>query len=159
MSKTRLLKTLLLIGVVPTISGCNFKALSTTESTSNTESSNTSESSSDTGTNNDTPSDNNGDSSSTSNDPKKVIVPAHTLKDTNPPINVNSLGQRVTESVWNSYKYGGESAFNKNYNYTYRAWSLSGESTREQFTKNGYYMKSSAGALYYERKSGSTFYQ
>ncbi len=95
--------------------------------------------------------------SQTSTGPTKKIVPAHTLKDSNPPINVNSKGEKVSESTWNSFKNGGASIFNKNYNYTFRSYS-GGVETVEAFTKNGYYVRSNYGELYYERKSGSTFY-
>ena len=98
-------------------------------------------------------------SSSSSTGPTKITVPAHTLSDSNPPINPDSNGQQVTKATWDSFRNGGTSVFNGNYNYTYRAWSLSGESLREQYTKNGYYMKSTSGKLYYERKNGNTFYQ
>ena len=90
--------------------------------------------------------------------PTKVAVAAHTLRDTNPPININLKGEIVSEDTWNSFRYAPESKFNGNYNYTYRAYS-GGVETIEAFTKNGYYTRSSAGELYHERKSGNTFYQ
>ena len=91
----------------------------------------------------------------------KVTVAAHTLSDSNPPVNMSVLGNTVTQTVWNKYQNRLASAFDNNYNYTYRTWSTaSGQETeREQFTKNGYYLKSAGGQLYYERKSGNTFYQ
>lgn len=95
---------------------------------------------------------------SSSKDDGKVIVPKHTLSDSNPPIDVNSKGEEVSETVWNSFRSASNSKFNGNYNYTYYAYS-GGNQTLEAFTKNGYYMQSSAGKLYYERKSGNTFYQ
>lgn len=90
--------------------------------------------------------------------PTKVVVNAHTLKDTNPPIDINSSGQQVNKATWDSFKYGGMNKFTGNYNFTYSAYS-GGYQTLEQYTKNGYYMSSLAGSMYYERKSGSTFYQ
>ena len=97
-------------------------------------------------------------SSSTSSEPKKVVVPAHTLSDSNPPIDINSKGQKVNKETWDSFRYEGQSKFIGNYNYTYSAYS-GGSQTIEAFTKNGYFVRSSAGRLYYERKSGNTFYQ
>lgn len=94
---------------------------------------------------------------STTSEKKKVTVAAHTLKDSNPPITVGGDGEKVTEATWNSFKNGTSPKFNSHYNYTYWAYS-GGYETIEAFTKNGYYMKSSAGKLYYERKSGNTFY-
>lgn len=143
---------LLLASVMMLIAGCGSKSVtpSTTEESSETvsESSETSESTEESSSSSET---------TTDTGPKKVTVAAHTLKDTNPPINVNSPGEQVTKSVWDSFRYGGEAKFKGNYNYTY--WSYSGGyETIEAFTKNGYYMKSIAGKLYYERKSGSTFY-
>ena len=93
--------------------------------------------------------------------PTKITVPAHTLSDSNPPVDVSGLGNSVNSSIWSKYQNRLSSAFDNNYNYTYRVWSTSGqqETTREQFTKNGYYVKSISGQLYYERKSGNTFYQ
>lgn len=89
--------------------------------------------------------------------PKKITVAAHTLKDSNPPINVNALGQKVNETTWESFRNASSSKFNGNYNYTYNAYA-GGFQTIEAFTKNGYYMQSIGGKLYYERKNGSTFY-
>lgn len=100
-----------------------------------------------------------GTSSSTGSTPSgKTIVPAHTLKDSNPPIDVNSKGQQVSEETWNSFRYASSSKFNGNYNYTYRSWNLGGEVLKEEFTKDGYHVKSIGGELFYERKSGNTFY-
>ena len=89
--------------------------------------------------------------------PTKVIVAKHTLKDSNPPITIGGKGQKVSEDTWNSFRNAADSKFKGNYNYTYTAYS-GGYLTQEKFTKNGYYMQSSAGRLYYERKSGNTFY-
>ena len=93
----------------------------------------------------------------TSEVPKKVTIAAHTLKDNNPPININSMGQIIDEDTWNSFRYGGTSVFNGNYNYTYHAYS-GGYETYEAFTKNGYYMRTFSGKSYYEREGGSKFY-
>lgn len=97
-------------------------------------------------------------SSTTSNSSNKTTVPAHTLSDSNPPINEHTPGQQVSESTWNSFKNGSSSKFINNYNFTYKAYS-GGALQMQYFTKNGYYIQSSSGRLYYERKSGSTFYQ
>lgn len=86
----------------------------------------------------------------------KVIVPAHQLKDNNPPINVNAKGEQVSEITWNSFKNGTKSKFNNHYNLTYTSYS-GGVTQREEFTKNGYHINTSGGELYYE-KSGSTTY-
>lgn len=91
-------------------------------------------------------------------DPEKVTVNAHTLKDSNPPLNSDDDGDRVSEATWNAFRYASQSEFSKNYNYTYEAYS-GGTYTFESFTKNGYYVSTSAGTLYYERKSGNTFYE
>ena len=93
-------------------------------------------------------------------DPEKVIVAKHTLKDSNPPFDSDDDGEIVTESAWNEFRYASQSEFKKNYNYTYEAYS-GGTYTLEYFTKNGYYVSTSAGTLYYERKNstGNTFYE
>ena len=91
-------------------------------------------------------------------DPVKVVVNAHTLKDSNPPIDIDGDGERVDKDTWDSFKNGTQSFFNGHYNYTFQSYS-GGVETIEAFTKNGYFMRSSAGRLYYERKSGNTFYQ
>lgn len=87
----------------------------------------------------------------------KVTIPSHTLSDTNPPIDINSKGQRVSESTWNSFKNGGQAKFNNNYNYTYWYY-VGGQSYTQHFTKNGYEISNPTGYYYYERKSGNTFY-
>ena len=128
---------------------------------SQSESNTSSNTSNNTSTNTGTSSSTNGGSGSSvsqSTGPTKVTVPAHTLSDSNPPINVNSKGQTVSESTWNSFRNASMSAFNNNYNYTYYSVS-GGYRTIEKFTKNGYYVQSYSGELYYERKSGSTFYE
>lgn len=93
-------------------------------------------------------------------DPEKVTVPAHTLKDSNPPFDSDDDGEMVSESTWNAFRYASQSEFKKNYNYTYEAYS-GGTHTLEEFTKNGYHVETSAGTLYYERKNstGNTFYE
>ena len=142
-------KLLLLTSIALLVSGCgtkNHPSISSSDSsvTSSETTSSTSSSSS--------------SSSTTSSGPTKVIVPAHTLSDSNPPIDINSKGQKVDKNTWESFRNGGQSKFIGNYNYTYRAYS-GGVETMEAFTKNGYFARSSAGRLYYERKSGNTFYQ
>ena len=96
-------------------------------------------------------------SSSSESGPKKVVVPAHTLSDSNPPLDYSKDGDRVTKTQWNAIKNGSASKFNGNYNYTYQAYS-GGYLTVESFTKNGYYMMTNYARQYYERKSGNTFY-
>ena len=90
--------------------------------------------------------------------PEKVTIAAHTLKDTDVPVDVNEKGDCVDEDTWNYFKYGAQSIFNDHYNFTYTTYSY-GVYTQKQFTKNGYHIQSSSGQLYYERKSGNTFYQ
>lgn len=97
-----------------------------------------------------------------STDPVKVSVAAHTLKDNNPPIDVGSIGEQVDEDAWNSFRYGSSAKFNGNYNFTYHSYS-GGTNLVQSFTKNGYMIESMqtgrTSTLYYERKSGNTFYQ
>ena len=90
--------------------------------------------------------------------PVKVTVDAHTLSDSNPPITIDGYGDRVSKETWDSFKNGTANKFINHYNYTYHCYS-GGYETTEMFTKNGYYMRTFAGKQYYERKSGSTFYQ
>ncbi len=96
----------------------------------------------------------------TKKEAEKVTVPAHTLKDTNPPFDSDDYGERVDETTWNAFRYASQSKFKKNYNYTYETNS-GGTQTIEEFTKNGYHVETSAGTLYYERKNstGNTFYE
>lgn len=94
----------------------------------------------------------------TDDTPKKITVKAHTLKDSNPPIDISFKGEKVNESTWNSFKNGSTSKFKGNYNYTYSAIVGYQQIALEEFTKDGYHMKSQSGELFYERKSGSTFY-
>ena len=96
--------------------------------------------------------------SSSEKGPTKKVVSAHTLKDNNPPIDVNAKGEQVSKETWDQFRNASQDKFEGNYNYTYKAYS-GGYQTIEMFTKNGYYMHSSAGKLYYERKSGNNFYQ
>ena len=91
-----------------------------------------------------------GSSTGGDTDPKKVTVAAHTLKDSNPPINVNSKGQQVSKNTWDEFRYGAASKFSGNYNFTYNAYSTT--TTLEKYTKNGYYVKTNYGELLYERK-------
>ena len=93
----------------------------------------------------------------TGGDPVKVTVPAHSLSDSNPPITIGSKGQTVTETTWNSFKNGGQSKFNGNYNFTYWYY-VGGSEYTQAFTKDGYYYLASYNKYYYERKSGNTFY-
>ena len=100
---------------------------------------------------------NSSSNTSSSSGPQKVTVAAHTLKDNNPPINVNKKGEVVDKDTWNSFRYAADSKYYGNYNYTYHSYS-GGYETLECFTKNGYFARTLAGKIYYERKSGSTFY-
>ena len=97
------------------------------------------------------------------NTPKKIKVNKHILSDSNPPFDIYSPGQQVTEATWNSFKNGGASKFNNHYNFTYTAFYSANNYQQQFFTKNGYALKSLQGStyssMYYERKSGSTFYQ
>lgn len=95
---------------------------------------------------------------STPKGPEKVTIGAHTIKDNNPPVDSEEDGESISKSTWNSFKNASASTFINHYNYTYEAYS-GGVITLEKFTKNGYYVSSSAGKLIYERKSGNTFYQ
>ena len=147
MKKQFTILLLTMMGCIPLISGCatNKTNTPTQEPTTTTD---------------DNPSTGGDDDPETPPDtsPKKITVAAHTLSDTNPPINIDSPGQEVDESTWNSFKNGTASKFSNNYNFTYSAYS-GGNQTTERYTKNGYFMRSVGGTLYYERKSGSTFYQ
>ena len=98
--------------------------------------------------------------SSSSSGQTKITVKAHSLSDSNltPPVDINSAGQEVDEDTWNTYKYGASSVFNYLYNFTYTAYS-GGFYQVQRFTKNGYSIESTTGNLYYERKSGNTFYK
>lgn len=89
--------------------------------------------------------------------PTKVTVPKHTLSDGTPPIDLNSVGEHVNETTWNSFKNGSASKFNNHYNYTYRYF-VSGQTTYEVFTKNGYELSNSTGTYYYERISNKQYY-
>ena len=95
--------------------------------------------------------------SHTDNTPTKATVNAHTLSDTNPPININAAGDIVNEATWDSFRYASDTKFKNHYNFTYTSYS-GGMYSTQKFTKNGYSIQSSTGNLYYERKSGSTFY-
>lgn len=155
------LKTILLSSLIislPLVSGCNLLS-SVLNQYNNASTDTNSGNSSSTGDNTNTGGNgNNNGGGNNNNEPTKVTIAAHTLKDKNPPIDVNSIGEVVSEETWDSFKYGSADTFKNNYNYTYSAYS-GGYQTIEAFTKNGYYMMSSVGRLYYERKSGSTFYQ
>lgn len=105
-------------------------------------------------------------SSSSTSQSTKVTVAAHTLKDTNPPVDIyEAEGQQVSESTWNSFLNGAKSKFNGHYNYKYTAYYSASNYQQRFFTKNGYAINSLTGstysAMYYERKgsSGNTFYQ
>ena len=143
------------------LSGCGSSKPSISEIDSNSDASIISEEEeSNTNTSTETPpviSESEPESEPEPSEPKKITVKAHTLKDSNPPIDITAKGDVVSESTWESFRNAPSSKFNGNYNYTYQAYS-GGVETIEAFTKNGYYIKSSSGRLYYERKSGNTFY-
>ena len=156
MKKRLGLLLLTFVGCMPVISGCFFMRRSRTSSSTTSEEISTSDEPSSSSETQSSPSGSSATSSSSG--PKKVTIEAHALKDSNPPININSAGEMVSEDVWNSFRYGGKSKFNGHYNFTYKAYS-GGALQMQYFTKDGYYISSSAGKLYYERKNGSTFYQ
>ena len=81
-------------------------------------------------------------------DPVKVIVPAHKISDSNPPFDLNTPGEKVSESTWNSFKNGGASKFNNHFNYSYTAFHAANNYQQHFFTKNGYG---------YEALQGGTF--
>lgn len=89
-------------------------------------------------------------------DPVKANVDKHTLSDTNPPIDINSEGQNVTKAVWDSFKGASASKFVNHYNYTYRYY-VSGNTTYESFTKDGYELSNNTGVYYYERINGKQY--
>lgn len=89
--------------------------------------------------------------------PTKVEIAKHTLSDGNPPIDINSIGQHVNKSTWNSFKGASASKFTNNYNYTFRYF-VSGQVTYETFTKNGYELSNSSGIHYYERIDNKLYY-
>lgn len=98
----------------------------------------------------------------TKKEAEKVTVPAHTLKDTNPPVDIlNDPGQLVSQSTWNSFKNGGKSKFINNYDYTYVAYYSGSNYQMEFFTKNGYAIKSllnsNYNATYYEKIGNTTY--
>lgn len=100
-------------------------------------------------------------SSSSGGGSTKINVAAHTLTDGAAPIDLDSNCQRISESTWNAFKNGTSSMINDHYNYTYRATVNRSEILYEQYTKNGYYFRSTSGQMYYEKKSGSSssYYQ
>lgn len=152
----KLRNILILLPVTFLSFGCSFFKRSTSSSTASSLTSQAGNSSSQSSNNSQPGVSSQNSATSTSS---KVTVAAHTLSDGNPPINLDSKAEKVTEATWNSFKNGSASKFNGNYNYTYRAIYNMGETLYQQFTKDGYYMRSPSGKLYYERKSGSTFYQ
>lgn len=93
----------------------------------------------------------------TKKEAEKVTVAAHTLKDTNPPVDPYADGEEITEAEWNAFKSAPQSSFSNHFNYTYRAYS-GGTLTYEYFTKNGYEISTNYGHLYYE-KNGTKRYQ
>ena len=51
-------------------------------------------------------------SKSSSTGPTKVTVPAHTLSDSNPPITIDGVGERVSKTTWESFRNAPNSKFN-----------------------------------------------
>lgn len=97
-------------------------------------------------------------SHSTSQGPVKNIVKAHTLSDTKPSdLNLNSKGQQVTESTWNSFKYHSDSKYSGYFNYTYTSILGYTNRTIQKFTKNGYYAESNYGKTYFEKTGGKCY--
>ena len=129
---------ILLITVVPLLFGCGSNSKSSSSGGGN----------------------NNGGNDPGNNDPVKVVVNAHTLSDSNPPITIDGDGNRVSSQVWSSYQSRNSSTLSQIYNFTYSYKILSGGTTMgtQKFTKNGYYASSSSGGLYYE-KIGSIYYE
>lgn len=141
---------LLVLTSILFVSGCRAPESTSSKSLSNTSVDTTSEISSE------VTSSSQSTTSSTST-PQKVTVPAHTLKDSNPPIDVTKKGEQITEATWESFRNAPDSKFKGNYNYTYFSYA-GGYQTIEGFTKNGYMLQSNYTKQYYERKSGNTFY-
>ena len=143
---------LLVLTSILYVSGCRAPQSTSSEPLSDTSVDTTSETSSEV-----TSSSSSQSTTSSTSTPQKVTVAAHTLKDSNPPIDVTKKGERVTESTWESFRNAPDSKFKGNYNYTYFSY-VSGYQTVEAFTKNGYMLQSNYTKQYYERKSGNTFY-
>ena len=135
MKKPYLKLLLTFVGCISLISGCNQSSETTTPSTTDTDTTTT------TTTDTNPP---------TTPGKKKVTVPKHTLSDSNSPVNVNSVGQTMTESKWNSFLNASASKFYGNYNFTYSSYS-GGVLQTTKFTKNGYYFLSAYGKIYYEK--------
>ena len=100
----------------------------------------------------------------TPSQPTKHKVAKHTLKDTSVPYDyIDDPGQQVSQTTWNSFKNGSASKFSNHYNFTYTAFYSASNYTQQFFTKDGYAIKSLMNgvysSIYYERKSGNTFYQ
>lgn len=147
--KTQNILLLLLSAIF--VCGCTTNQVSNKDTTSEEKSSQSSSSSS------------HSSSGSTSTGPTKINVPAHTLSDSNPPVTIYDDGEQVTESTWNSFKNGNASKFSNHYNFLYTAFISGTNYQQEWYTKNGYGYNSLQGStfstMYYEKKSGSTFYQ
>lgn len=94
----------------------------------------------------------------TTSQPTEVTVAAHTLSDSNPPIDVDSTGDVITQDDFDRLLNAPQSSFNGNYNYTYTYYS-GGNIGVKKYTKKGYSIQTSSGTIYYEKKSGSTFYK
>ena len=149
----KLRNALLILTSAAFVCGCtpNQSSSSNSSNTSNTSSGASGTSQTDTG------------SSGTTSGSTKVTVAAHTLTDSNPPIDSFTPGQHVSESTWNSFKNGSASKFSNHYNYTYTVFYSASNYQMKFFTKDGYALKTltngSYHSQYYERKSGNAFYQ
>ncbi|MCR5332979.1 MAG: hypothetical protein K6E11_03055 [Bacilli bacterium] len=146
--KTKFKNILLIFTSALLVSGCNVSEDSSNEKKSDITSSTTNTTS--------TP------SGSTSSGKTKVTFPAHTISDSNPPIDSNTPGQQVSESTWNSFKNGSASKFSGYYNFSYTAFISMNSYQQQFFTKNGYAYNSLQGStytsMYYERV-GTTLYE
>ena len=147
--KTKFKNILLIFTSALLVSGCNVNEDSSNEKKSDATTSSTTSTTS-------TP------SGSTSSGKTKVTFPAHTISDSNPPIDSSTTGQQVSESTWNSFKNGSASKFSGYYNFRYTAYISASSYQQQFFTKNGYAYKSLQGStytsMYYERV-GTTLYE
>ena len=97
----RFKKFLLLSSIVLLVSSCG-EAANGSPATNNNSNTNTN-------TNNNGNNNNNNNNNNNTNTQTKITVNAHTLSDSNPPIDVDGVSDRVDEDQWNSFRYGGAS--------------------------------------------------
>lgn len=149
----KLRNALLILTSATFVCGCtpNQSSSNNSNSSSNTSSGTSGTSQTDTG------------SSGTTSGSTKVTVAAHTLSDSNPPIDIFTPGQHVDKNTWNSFKNGSASKFANHYNFTYTAFYSASNYQMRFYTKDGYAFKTLTNDVYsrqfYERKSGNTYYQ